>query len=136
MSFGHGFELFGTRVLNKNNFKKLSHASISLYKFNLERARTIYPATSGSKNPWCKNKKWSVNAVLHDRLISRKSIFLLRWSFNKNFIDVSVIYNFFKTKNIFSHEKGVTHRNVDSIKILLTPCNIWSTTIPIFWNKK
>ena len=33
---------------------------------------------------WCKNKKWSVNAVLHDRLISRKSIFLLHWSFKNS----------------------------------------------------
>ena len=38
LSFGQSFEFFGARVLNKNDFKKLSHALISLYKFNLIRA--------------------------------------------------------------------------------------------------
>ena len=41
LSFGQGFEFLGTRVLNKNDFKKLSHALISLYKFNLERAQIV-----------------------------------------------------------------------------------------------
>ena len=41
LSFGQGFEFFAARVLNKNDFKKLSYALISLYKFNLERAQIV-----------------------------------------------------------------------------------------------
>ena len=41
LSFGQGFKFFKTRVLNKNDFKKLSHALISLYKFNLQRAQIV-----------------------------------------------------------------------------------------------
>jgi hypothetical protein len=38
LSFEHGFEFFRDRILTRNDFEKLSHALISLNKFNLERA--------------------------------------------------------------------------------------------------
>ena len=44
---------------------------------------------------WCQNKKWSVNVVLFDRLISKKSIFLLHWSF-KEIIFWHALYLFFE----------------------------------------
>ena len=53
LSFGQGFKFFKTRVLNKNDFKKLSHALISLYKFNLEHTRTLERAATFEHSRKC-----------------------------------------------------------------------------------
>ena len=64
----------------QETYNWISSISLFLYCPQLPHFFAIFLHENEVYALWCKNKKWSVNAGLHDRLISRKLI-LLHWSF-------------------------------------------------------